>query len=197
MAKRSPSQRIRGPKIVTVPPGPKSKAAAARKSKFVTNGVRIGLPIDVTWAEGSLVRDADGNVYVDLGGGIGVQTVGHRPPSVIRAAKDQLDRLTPISCMVASYGPYLDLAKRMADIAPPGLTKSIFLNSGSEAIENAVKIARFATKRAWLASFKTAFHGRTLLDISLTGKEKPYREGLVRWSGRSSSPTTPIRIEIP
>ena len=177
MAKRSPSQRIRGPKIVTVPPGPKSKAAAARKSKFVTNGVRIGLPIDVTWAEGSLVRDADGNVYVDLGGGIGVQTVGHRPPSVIRAAKDQLDRLTHISFMVASYGPYLDLAKRMAEIAPPGLTKSIFLNSGSEAIENAVKIARFATKRAWLASFKTAFHGRTLLDISLTGKEKPYREG--------------------
>src|SRR5437016_12096272 len=88
MAKRPPSQRIRGPKIVTVPPGPKSKAAAARKSKFVTNGVRIGLPIDVTWAEGPLVRDADGNVYVDLGGGIGVQTVGHRPPSVIRAAKE-------------------------------------------------------------------------------------------------------------
>src|SRR3989441_2491456 len=65
----------------------------------------------------------------------------------------------------------------MAEICPPGLTKSIFLNSGSEAIENAVKIARAATKRAWLVSFKTAFHGRTLLDISLTGKDKPYREG--------------------
>src|SRR5439155_1280795 len=68
----------RGPKIVTVPPGPKSKAALARKEKFITNGVRVALPIDVTWAQGPFVRDADGNVYVDLGGGIGVQTVGPR-----------------------------------------------------------------------------------------------------------------------
>jgi 4-aminobutyrate aminotransferase/(S)-3-amino-2-methylpropionate transaminase len=149
----------------------------ARKEKFITNGVRIALPIDVAWAEGPFVRDADGNTYVDLGGGIGVQTVGHRPPSVIRAAKDELDRLTHISFMVATYGPYLDLAERMADICPPGLNKSIFVNSGSEAIENAVKVARAATKKAWLISFKTAFHGRTLLTISLTGKETPYREG--------------------
>lgn len=177
MAKTVSSRGLRGPKIVAVPPGPKSKAAMARKERFITNGVRVGLPIDVTWAEGPFVRDADGNVFVDLGGGIGVQTVGHRPRSVIRAAKDQLDRLTHISFMVSTYGPYLDLAERMAEICPPGLTKSIFLNSGSEAIENAVKIARAATKRAWLVSFKTAFHGRTLLDISLTGKEKPYREG--------------------
>lgn len=177
MAKQPSSKGTRGPKIVSVPPGPKSRAAAARKEKFITNGVRIGLPIDVTWAEGPFVRDADGNVFVDLGGGIGVQTVGHRPRSVIRAAKDQLDRLTHISFMVSSYGPYLDLAERMAQICPRGLTKSIFLNSGSEAVENAVKIARAATKRAWLVAFKTAFHGRTLLDISLTGKEKPYREG--------------------
>jgi 4-aminobutyrate aminotransferase/(S)-3-amino-2-methylpropionate transaminase len=176
MAKRT-TRVVRGPKIVAVPPGPKSKAAMARKEKFITNGVRIALPIDVAWAEGPFVRDADGNTYVDLGGGIGVQTVGHRPPSVIRAAKDELDRLTHISFMVATYGPYLDLAERMADICPPGLNKSIFVNSGSEAIENAVKVARAATKKAWLISFKTAFHGRTLLTISLTGKEKPYREG--------------------
>jgi 4-aminobutyrate aminotransferase/(S)-3-amino-2-methylpropionate transaminase len=176
MAKRA-TRVVRGPKIVAVPPGPKSKAALARKEKFITNGVRVALPIDVAWAEGPFVRDADGNTYVDLGGGIGVQTVGHRPPSVIRAAKDELDRLTHTSFMVATYGPYLDLAERMADICPSGLTKSIFVNSGSEAIENAVKVARAATKRPWLVSFKTAFHGRTLLTISLTGKEKPYREG--------------------
>src|SRR6266704_1235487 len=163
MTKRN-SKGPRGPKIVAIPPGPKSKAALSRKEQFITNGVRVALPIDVTWAEGPFVRDADGNVYVDLGGGIGVQTVGHRPRSVIRAAKAQLDRLTHISFMVATYGPVLDLAERMADIAPPGLTKSIFLNSGSEAIENAVKVARAATKKAWLVSFKTAFHGRTLLD---------------------------------
>src|SRR5712691_4432111 len=176
MAKRT-KKELRGPKIVSVPPGPKSKAAMARKEKFVTNAVKVALPIDVTFAEGPFVQDADGNVYVDLGGGIGVQTAGHRPPSVIRAAKDELDRLTHISFMVATYGPYTELAARMAEICPPGLTKSIFLNSGSEAVENAVKISRAATKRAWLVSFKTAFHGRTLLDISLTGKDKPYREG--------------------
>src|SRR5688572_23505714 len=141
MAKRIASNRIRGPKIVKVPPGPKSKAALARKERFITDGVRVGLPIDVTWAKGPYVQDADGNVFVDLGGGIGVQTVGHRPPSVIRAAKAQLDRLTHISFMVSTYGPYLDLAERMAGVCPTGLTKSIFLNSGSEAIENAVKIA--------------------------------------------------------
>ncbi len=177
MAKRTTSKGLRGPKILSVPPGPKSKASLARKEKFVTNAVKVGLPIDLVWAGGPFVRDADGNVYVDLGGGIGVQTVGHRPPPVIRAAKAQLDRLTHISYMVSTYGPYTDLAARMAEICPPGLTKSIFLNSGSEAVENAVKVARFATKKAWLVSFKTAFHGRTLLDISLTGKEKPYREG--------------------
>ena len=176
MAKRT-KKELRGPRIVSIPPGPKSKAAMSRKEKFITNAVKVALPIDVTFAEGPFVQDADGNVYIDLGGGIGVQTAGHRPPSVIRAAKDELDRLTHISFMVATYGPYTDLAARMAEICPPGLTKSIFLNSGSEAIENAVKISRAATKRAWLVSFKTAFHGRTLLDISLTGKDKPYREG--------------------
>ena len=92
MAKRSRSRSLRGPKLVTVPPGPKSRAALARKEKFVTNGVRIGLPLEITWAEGPFVRDADGNVYIDLGGGIGVQNVGHRPPSVVKAAKDQIGR---------------------------------------------------------------------------------------------------------
>jgi len=177
MARRTSSKGLRGPKIVTVPPGPKSRAALARKEKFVTNALRVGLPLEIASAEGPFIRDVDGNVYVDLGVGIGVHNVGHRPPSVIRAAKDQLDRLTHICYMVSTYGPYTDLAERMAEICPPGLTKSIFLNSGSEAIENAVKVARSATKRAWLVSFKTSFHGRTLLDISLTGKDKPYREG--------------------
>src|SRR6266566_1863323 len=105
MAKRT-RKGLRGPNIVSVPPGPKSKAAMAKKEKFITNAVKVALPIDVTAAEGPFVQDADGNVYIDLGGGIGVQTAGHRPPSVIRAAKDELDRLTHISFMVATYTPY-------------------------------------------------------------------------------------------
>ena len=88
MATRA-TKALRGPKIVTVPPGPKSKAALARKEKFITNGVKVALPIDVTAAEGPFVQDADGNVYVDLGGGIGVQTAGHRPPSVVRGSLPQ------------------------------------------------------------------------------------------------------------
>jgi len=186
MAKRSPKKSARkvaarkgltGPRVVVVPPGPKSKAALERKEKFVTKGLRVGLPLELTRAEGPFVQDADGNVYVDLGVGIGVHNAGHRPPQVTRAAKAQLDKLTHICYMVATYKPYTDLAEVMAGICPPGLTQSIFLNSGSEAVENAVKIARAYTKKPWIVSFRTAFHGRTLLDISLTGKEKPYREG--------------------
>lgn len=177
MAKGTPGKRIRGPKIVTVPPGPRSRAAAASRSQFVTSGLRTALPIDLAYAEGPFVQDADGNVYIDLGVGIGVHNIGHRPRAVIQAAKAQLDRLTHVSYMVATYAPYTELGERMAEICPPGLTKSIFLNSGSEAIENAVKIARAYTKKPWIVSFRTAFHGRTVLDISLTGKEKPYREG--------------------
>jgi len=175
--KRIARKGLTGPRIVVVPPGPKSKAALERKEKFVTRGLRVGLPLELTRAEGPFVQDADGNVYVDLGVGIGVHNAGHRPAPIVRAAKAQLDRLTHICYMVATYAPYTDLAETMARICPPGLTQSIFLNSGSEAIENAVKIARAYTKKPWIVSFRTAFHGRTLLDISLTGKEKPYREG--------------------
>src|SRR5207247_7702602 len=125
---------------VAIPPGRKSKAAMSRKEKFITNAVKVALPIDVTFAEGPFVQDADGNVYIDLGGGIGVQTAGHRPPSLIRAAKDELDRLTHISFMVATYGPYTDMAARMAEISPPGLTRSMCLTSGSEAHEAGVQV---------------------------------------------------------
>jgi len=177
MAKTSATRGLRGPRIVVEPPGPRSKAALERKEKFVTRGLRVGLPLELVRAEGPFVQDADGNVYVDLGVGIGVHNAGHRPPAVTRAAKAQLDKLTHICYMVSTYAPYTDLAERMAGICPPGLTQSIFLNSGSEAVENSVKIARAHTKRPWIVSFRTAFHGRTLLGISLTGKEKPYKEG--------------------
>ena len=157
MAKRSPKKAARkgtarkgltGPRVVVVPPGPKSKAALERQEKFITKGLRVGLPIELTRAEGPFVQDADGNVYVDLGVGIGVHNAGHRPPAVTRAAKAQLDKLTHICYMVATYKPYTDLAEVLAEICPPGLTQSLFLNSGSEAVENAVKIARAATGRA-------------------------------------------------
>src|SRR5437867_10920381 len=101
MVKRT-TKALRGPKIVAVPPGPKSKAALAREEKLITNGVKVALPIDVTSAEGRFVQDAEGNVYVDLGGGIGVQPAARRPPSVVRAAKDRPHRLTHYSLTAAT-----------------------------------------------------------------------------------------------
>src|SRR3970282_1966447 len=155
--RRSP---LRGPRIVKTPPGQKSRAAMAAKERFVSNGVRVGLPIDLVRAEGPFVEDADGNVYVHLATGIGVQNFGHRPAAAMRAAKAQLDSFTHISFMVAMYDPYIELAKAIALLCPRARTKSICLSSGSEAMESAVKIARAATRRAWLISFRTSFHGR-------------------------------------
>ena len=103
MAKSSAKRGLRGPKVVVEPPGPKSKAAMARKEKFVTRALRVGLPIDLVRAEGPLVQDADGNVYVDLGVGIGVHNAGHRPPSVWGAAEAQLARPTHICYLLCAY----------------------------------------------------------------------------------------------
>jgi len=171
------SYNLKGPKIVVEPPGPKSKKALARKEKYVTNGIRIGLPAELDVAEGPFMRDVDGNVYLDFTVGIGVHNCGHRAPAMVKACQDQLDKFIHICFMVSPYESYLKLAEEMSKICPGNLQKSIFLNSGSEAIENAVKIARAYTKRKWILSYRTAFHGRTFLDIALTGKEKPYREG--------------------
>ncbi len=171
--KRPPS-----PWIGVEPPGPRSREMMALKDAYVTSGLRTALPIVLNRAEGAFVEDVDGNRYVDLTGGIGVHTAGHRPDAITGEVRRQLDRLTHICMMVTGYEPYLALARRMAEVSPAGaLTKSIFLNSGSEAIENAAKIARASTGKKYFISFRTAFHGRTLLGISLTGKERPYREG--------------------
>lgn len=174
---KTTSYKLKGPKIVVEPPGPKSRAALKRKEKYITDGIKIGLPAELDVAEGPFMRDVDGNVYLDFTVGIGVHNCGHRAPEMVAACKDQLDEFIHICFMVSMYESYIQLAEEMSKICPGKLKKSIFLNSGSEAIENAVKIARSYTKKPWLLSYKTAFHGRTILDISLTAKEKPYREG--------------------
>jgi 4-aminobutyrate aminotransferase/(S)-3-amino-2-methylpropionate transaminase len=194
---------LKGPKIVVEPPGPKSKEAMARKEKYVTNGIRIGLPAALEIAEGPFMRDVDGNVYLDFTVGIGVHNCGHRAPEMVKACQDQLDKFIHICFMVSPYESYLQLAEEMSKICPGNMTKSIFLNSGSEAIENSIKIARAYTKRKWIVSYKTAFHGRTLLDISLTGKEKPYREGFgplvpnVQLVDYAYCYRCPLRLEYP
>ncbi len=171
------SWRLKGPRIMVEPPGPKSKAAMKRKEEFVTGGLGVGLPAEIDVAEGPFLRDVDGNVYLDFTVGLGVLNSGHRPKEVLRAWKHQIDRLDHICAMVSMYEPYLRLAEELSRICPGSLKKSLILNSGSEAIENSVKIARAYNKKRWLVSYATGYHGRTYLGISLMGKEKPFREG--------------------
>lgn len=203
MANTSKKWNLKGPKIVVEPPGPKSKKALARKEKYVTNGIRIGLPAALEYAEGPFLKDVDGNVYLDFTVGIGVHNCGHRPEEMVKACKDQLDKFIHICVMVSPYESYLKLAEEMAKICPGKMTKSIFLNSGSEAIENALKIARSYNKKKWILSYRTSFHGRTFMDISLTGKEKPYREGFgplvkeVQHVDYAYCYRCPLRLEYP
>ena len=171
------SWKLDGPKILVEPPGPKSKAAMKRKERYVTVGLGVSHPAEIDVAEGPFLRDVDGNVYLDFTVGLGALNCGHRPAEVLNAWKHQIDRFDHICAMVSIYEPYLQLAEKLSRICPGNLGKSLIMNSGSEAIENSVKIARAYNKRRWLMSYVTGYHGRTYLGLSLMGKEKPYREG--------------------
>jgi 4-aminobutyrate aminotransferase/(S)-3-amino-2-methylpropionate transaminase len=128
-------------------------------------------------AAGSELWDTDGRRYVDFAGGIGVMNVGHAHPRVMAAVREQLERATHTSFQVVQYESYLRLAQRLSDVAPvDGEAKAIFFSTGAEAIENAVKIARAATGRPAVISFRGSFHGRTLLTLTLTGSVQPYKQ---------------------
>ncbi len=147
-----------------------------RKKAFVANGISTFVPFFVKEAKGSVLEDADGNIYLDLYSGIGVVNAGHRPDSVVEGIKNQADKLLHTCFMVAPYENYLDLAEKIIDIIPiKGEKKVAFFNSGAEAVENAIKIAKAYTKRSGVISFSNAFHGRTLMTMSLTSKTKPYK----------------------
>ncbi len=135
-------------------------------------------PIVVDRAAGARVWDVAGREFIDFVGGIGVLNVGHGHPAVVSAAHRQLDRLVHTSFQVAAYEPYLQVVERLSRLAPgPHPKKAVLFNSGAEAVENAVKIARVYTRRPAVISFAGAFHGRTLLTLSLTGTDRPYKEG--------------------
>ncbi len=129
-------------------------------------------------AKGALVTDVDGNTFIDFAGGIGTMNAGHCNPEVVRAATGQLQKLTHTCFAVAMYEPYLQLAEKLNQITPGDFSKkTMFANSGAEAVENAVKIARHFSKREAIVVFEHAFHGRTLLTMSMTSKVKPYKFG--------------------
>ena len=150
---------------------------AELRAKYVPRGITSAHPITVDRARGSELWDVSGKRYIDFAGGIGVMNVGHAHPRVMQAVKEQLDRATHTSFQVVHYESYLRLAERLCEVAPiAGAKKAIFFSTGAEAIENAVKIARAATGRPGVISFRGGFHGRTLLALSLTGSVQPYKQ---------------------
>ena len=149
----------------------------AARDRYVSAAVTAP-PLVVVGAAGARIEADDGRSYIDVAGGIGCQNLGHGAPGVVRAIHEQVDRYLHQCFMVGSYEPYVDVCRRLAELYPgSGEYKSVLLNSGAEAVENAVKIARAATGRPAVIAFDRAFHGRTLLTMSLTSKVTPYKRG--------------------
>ena len=150
----------------------------AARERYVARGVSTP-PLVVARAEGARIWDVDGREYVDFAGGIGCANLGHSLPAVVDAVHAQVDRYLHQCFMVGMYEPYVDVCRRLAELSPcrGADQKSLLLNSGAEAIENAVKIARVATGRQAVIVFDNAFHGRTLLAMTMTSKVVPYKQG--------------------
>jgi 4-aminobutyrate aminotransferase / (S)-3-amino-2-methylpropionate transaminase / 5-aminovalerate transaminase len=155
---------------------PSSFASAIDRAAHVARGVAETHPFFVARAEGSWVWDTEGREYLDFIGGIGVLNTGHRHPRVVAAAKAQLDRLMHTCFQVASYEPYVELAARLNALVAGGPNKTLLLTTGVEATENAVKIARAFTNRPAIVAFNGAFHGRTLLGLSMTASSTGYKQ---------------------
>lgn len=158
-------------------PGPKSRELMARRHEYVARGPFHGTPVFVESAHGAVVVDADGNRLLDFGSGIAVNNLGHTPPAVVEAITAQAQALIHSSFNIVPYEGYIRLAERLADITPGKFAKKTFLaNSGAEAVENAIKIARAHTRRQGVIAFDHGFHGRTYMAMTLTSK-LTYRQG--------------------
>ncbi|MGG1397866.1 4-aminobutyrate--2-oxoglutarate transaminase [Bacillus salipaludis] len=157
-------------------PGEKSKSLVERRENIVPKGVSYGVPAFAESANGALIKDVDGNTFIDFVGAIGVQNVGHGHPKVKQALHEQVDQFIHTGFNVMMYESYIELAEKLASLAPGNHEKKVLLqNSGAEAVENAVKIARKYTKRQGIISFSRGYHGRTLMTMTMTSKVKPYK----------------------
>ncbi len=164
--------------LVTEIPGPLSRAMLERKRAAVPSAVGISLPVFVEAAGGAIVRDVDGNSLIDLGSGIAVTTVGNADPAVVDAVTDQVARFTHTCFMITGYESYLEVAETLNRLTPGDHDKRTALfNSGAEAVENAIKVARAHTGRQAVVAFDHAYHGRTNLTMALTAKSMPYKSG--------------------
>lgn len=181
-------------------PGPRSKALLREKEQVVSNAIGIHLPSFIERAEGALLHDVDGNTLLDLSGGVGCLNVGHSHPAVVRAVTEQAARYTHTDFSIAPYEPYIRLCELLVRLAPGGRPKkAVLFNSGTEAVENAVKIARAVTGRPAVIAFEGAFHGRTYMSLSLTSKIDPYKRNFGPFMPevyRAPYPD-PYRVEAP
>jgi 4-aminobutyrate aminotransferase / (S)-3-amino-2-methylpropionate transaminase / 5-aminovalerate transaminase len=165
--------------LKTEVPGPRSREILARKDKVVADPLSIYLPVVVESGRGVLLTDVDGNTFIDFTGGVGCLNVGHAHPRVTEAVQRQAERFLHTDFTIVPYEVYVELAERLVALSPfSGPAKAAFFNAGTEAVENAVKFARSYTKRPAVIAFEGAFHGRTLLSMSLTSKTHPYKAGL-------------------
>jgi 4-aminobutyrate aminotransferase/(S)-3-amino-2-methylpropionate transaminase len=171
-------------KVVTAIPGPKSKALHERRLAVVPVGVGTALPVYIDKANGAILVDVDGNQFIDLGAGIGVTTVGHTSAAVVEAAAAQLGKVTHTLFTVTPYEEYVRVAELLAEHTPGDFPKkTVLVNSGAEAVENAVKIARKHTRRVGVAVLEHAYHGRTNLTMAMNFKAAPYSTGFGPFAG--------------
>jgi 4-aminobutyrate aminotransferase / (S)-3-amino-2-methylpropionate transaminase / 5-aminovalerate transaminase len=160
-------------------PGPRSREIVERKERVIAEPLSLVHPIVVAEGRGATLTDVDGNTYIDLTGGVGCLNVGHSHPRLVEAAQEQLARFGHTDFTIVPYEVYVELAERLIAVTPiSGPAKAAFFNAGTEAIENSIKFARSFTKRPAVIVFEGAFHGRTLLSMTMTSKTHPYKAGL-------------------
>lgn len=165
-------------RIQTEVPGPRSRQLMRAREQAVARGIYHAIPIFIQKASGAVVEDVDGNRFLDFAGGIGVLNMGHSAPAVQAAIRQQAEQFIHACILVTPYESYVRLAEAMNRLTPGQFPKkTFFVNSGAEAVENAVKVARYVTGRPAVICFEDAFHGRTLGALSLTSKIHPYKEG--------------------
>src|SRR3954451_14453930 len=176
MKEMAPTRTI---ELRTQIPGPRSREILERLKHAVASPLAVTFPVVAESARGASLTDVDGNTFIDFAGGVGCLNVGHSHPDVVAAAQEQLERFSHTDFTIVPYESYVRLAERLGELAPiSGPVKAAFFNAGTEAVENAVKLARLATRRPAVIAFEGGFHGRTYLSLSLTSKTKPYKEGL-------------------
>ena len=164
-------------------PGPRSRELQQQRERYVPRGMSSTMPVFAASGKGATLTDVDGNQYIDFATGISVMNVGHGHPRVVKAITEQAQRLVHSGGPVMMPEAYVRLAKRLCEISPGNFAKkALLINSGAEAIENAIKVVRQATGRPAVISFHNSFHGRTLMSMTLTGKVTPYRQNFGPWA---------------